>query len=104
MRSVIEWTDWHLTKRGWTPGTTKIGATECTMPAPPDRVCTYRYSESRAAGSPTAIRRTQMRWTVVTVEDYGELFSHFGPCPQEIHVVRFRGPADQQRSRHDPPH
>jgi hypothetical protein len=88
MQSVIEWTDWHLTPHGWTPGTTKLDSTEYVISPPPDRLLTCRYSESKAAGSPTTIPRTRLIWELADGRDRDRLIARFGSCPQELHVVR----------------
>jgi hypothetical protein len=98
MQSVIEWTDWHLTPHGWSPGTTKIDSTEYKISPPHDRLMTCRYSESKAAGSTTTIARTRLIWNMVEEQERDALIARFGQCPQELHVVRINSIADANRA------
>jgi len=45
-----EWTDWHLTARGWERGSERVDFGRITQVAPPpDRVLTYCWTEEQTS-------------------------------------------------------
>jgi hypothetical protein len=84
MSASDEWTEWHLTPRGWEMGSTRVDFSPTRLVAPPpDRVLTFRYRETLSAGiSRTSIAKTEL-WRSEDAVRIRELMTKFGSCPDE---------------------
>lgn len=81
------WTDWHLTATGWQPGTTVVGTTDFPREPPPTCLMTVRYTERRNADLGVIIWSLDDRWQVHP-DQVTPILDRYGPCPQEVFVVR----------------
>jgi hypothetical protein len=84
MSASNEWTEWHLTPRGWERGTEKEDFRREDRDPPHDRVLTVVYKEyvaSSFSGVETSSRTTFVGGDVVTVEAFQE---KFGPPPNHL--------------------
>ncbi|MFY9074325.1 hypothetical protein OZZ08_05110 [Malaciobacter mytili] len=85
MSASNEWTEWHLTPRGWEKGSSKIdfqGTT--TKDAPVDRVITYCYSEYQSSGFGGVDKGSKIIWSSEDTEQIDTLTSKYGECPDSI--------------------
>jgi hypothetical protein len=85
MSASNEWTEWHLTPRGWEEGDTKkdfVGTK--TTPTPKDRVLTFRYKEFLSSVySKPDIGKT-MIWRCNDEQLIKNLLDKFGECPNYL--------------------
>lgn len=86
MAESREWTEWHLTPRGWESGTTKrdcVGVEE--KPAPEDRVLSVEYEEEWSSpfskGANISIREL---WRGADKENIAKLLEKHGSCPKHL--------------------
>ena len=85
MAASNEWTDWHLTPRGWEQGDSKLDfGAQTGRPIPADRVLTVRYSESMGSTYSKMTRGTEETWRAPDAERVEALLAEHGPCPQAI--------------------
>ncbi len=78
-----EWTEWHLTPRGWERGSTRVeGRGNHWADEPEDRVASFVYSELKTdAGT----RRTaEPTWDNKVTAQVNELLTRFGSCPEKL--------------------
>lgn len=80
-----EWTEWHLTPRGWERGDEKtdFGPVQ-TKPNPPDRVQTYRYREKLTHHYASSDRGASCIWSGGEPGEISRLVGIYGSCPQEL--------------------
>jgi len=86
MSASNEWTEWHLTPRGWKGGTEKIdveGIRE-TVPPPADRVLTCRYYETLPSTFSEWDRGVKQMWSTSDKKLIDELLEKFGSCPERL--------------------
>jgi hypothetical protein len=78
-----EWTEWHLTPRGWERGATRVqGRGNHWTPEPEDRVASWVYSETETS---VGLRRhSEPTWDNKLAAQVNELLTRFGPCPEEL--------------------
>ena len=79
-----EWTDWHLTPRGWERGSERtdgVGIEE--KPIPADRVKTMRWVEEQSSPWSDMYRGLEGQWTS---DDNAvqALIDKFGNCPEHL--------------------
>ncbi len=85
MSASNEWTEWHLTPRGWEKGSTKIDFKGTTTKEPPeDRVITYCYSEYQSSGFGSVDKGHKIVWSSENDEEIDTLTSKHGKCPDSI--------------------
>ena len=80
-----EWTERHLTPRGWEEGSTQIdfgGIKEKTPP--PDRVLTFRFTEERSSRFSKPDKWNEETWRSADSEAINELLTKFGPAPESL--------------------
>ena len=80
-----EWTEWHLTPRGWESGTERIdGPGIERKDEPKDRVLTYRWTEVQT--SPYAPMRRYGREVFRASDErpIAELIAQFGKPPERL--------------------
>jgi hypothetical protein len=80
------WTEWHLTERGWEVGGWQTGALgRQGVPAPEDRVLTYLYRELNL-GQPRPVEITHNRtWTSGNEAVIKPLIERFGESPRQLY-------------------
>ena len=78
-----EWTEWHLTLRGWERGATRVhGRGNDWPPEPVDRVASWVYSETKTSAG---LRRlAEPTWDNKILSLVNELMTRFGPCPKTL--------------------
>lgn len=78
-----EWTEWHLTPRGWERGSMRVqDKGNQWVEEPADRVASWVYSETEtSAGSRQSAEPT---WDNKSPEEAQKLIESFGPCPQKL--------------------
>jgi hypothetical protein len=78
-----EWTEYHLTPRGWVEGSSRVDiGNVTTMPIPADRVLTKTYHETQSSSFSKMHKRTEEDWRSDNEMLIRELLQKFGPCPQ----------------------
>jgi hypothetical protein len=81
-----EWTEWHLTPRGWERGATRAGGKNVWKDDPEDRVLswTYKEVESGAETEPTRSSEESWRSKLATDAEVESLLREHGPAPREL--------------------
>ncbi|MFL6439340.1 MAG: hypothetical protein ACJ71Q_17320 [Terriglobales bacterium] len=80
-----EWTDWHLTPRGWEEGSTEVDFGHVTeKDPPPDRVLTSRFSEELSSAYSKMSRWHNERWRSPDEGAVKALLEKFGPPPSSL--------------------
>lgn len=81
-----EWTEWHLTPRGWEKGTEKqdYPAQVKQLEPPLDRVLTYRYHQNIPINSIWMQKSANEIWKCSDQKIVAELLQKFGDCPQNL--------------------
>lgn len=84
--NLNEWTEWHLTPRGWEQGgqkresSTQIKEVE----TPQDKVLTCRYHENVTINSVWMQKHVSVTWKDSNQQLVEELIDKFGDCPQSL--------------------
>ena len=83
-----EWTEWHLTPRGWEIGSTRHGDNGNNWQSEPDdRVLSAVYKEQQTSAKPEATCGTEESWRSkdpVLAATIPELLARFGTCPEKL--------------------
>jgi hypothetical protein len=80
-----EWTDWHLTPRGWEAGSQQTDFGKETKFAPPqDRVLTSRFQKEISSRFSKPERWHEETWRSTDKKAVDELRTKFGPPPELI--------------------
>ncbi|WP_052754388.1 hypothetical protein [Calothrix sp. 336/3] len=86
LTNFSEWTEWHLTPRGWERGSTKdassISMTDVAIPR--DRVITCIYYESVNVNSIWIQKRVSEVWRNSDVNLVTAMLDKFGNCPESM--------------------
>lgn len=85
MSASNEWTEWHLTPRGWERGSEKMdGSLGKQLVDPPvDRVLTMQYFEWSGFGAKVQ-KGTNKEWRSDNEEEIQKLLKQFGECPHNL--------------------
>lgn len=82
-----EWTEWHLTPRGWEQGSTRReGRGNDWRDEPADRLLSYQYCEIHPSGSTPKIT-TEETWRTkdpAAQEQLEAALAQFGPAPARL--------------------
>jgi hypothetical protein len=80
-----EWTEWHLTPRGWESGSERVdfGSTQWKDP-PEDRVLTTRWLEEQTSPYAKAHAGVEEAWTSGNEDAIKELKAKFGEPPRYL--------------------
>jgi hypothetical protein len=87
MATRKEWTEWHLTPRGWERGATRVqGKGNTWVDDPEDRVVSFVYQELETAVSPEVRRSSEETWRSKEVPDaeVDRMVRGHGGCPQKL--------------------
>jgi hypothetical protein len=88
MAARREWTEWHLTPRGWEIGSTRHGdAGNKWQSEPEDRVLSATYKEQQTSDQPTATSSIEESWRTKDPEKsavISDLLETHGPCPRRL--------------------
>ena len=87
-----EWTEWHLTPRGWEQGSTRReGRGNEWRDEPADRLLSYQHIEIHgSAGQPSTIQpkiSTEETWRTkdpVALQQLEAAMAHFGAAPSRL--------------------
>jgi hypothetical protein len=80
-----EWTEWHLTPRGWEKGATRVQGKGNTWTAEPeDRVLSFVYKEVETSASPEVQKSLEETWHSKKAKSVDELLKQFGACPEKL--------------------
>ena len=78
-----EWTEWHLTPRGWERGSTRVqGRGNDWAEEPEDRVQSWVYTETETGGGVRC--HAEPTWDNKDLAQGNELLTRFGPCPERL--------------------
>ncbi|HEY0760009.1 MAG TPA: hypothetical protein VGD59_12215 [Acidisarcina sp.] len=92
MARRLEWTEWHLTPRGWERGSTRVrGRGNQWTDEPQDRALSFVYKEVEGSASETT-QSSEETWRPRGLDglpaplspETKELLSQHGPCPQSL--------------------
>ena len=81
MAASNEWFEWHLTPRGWEPGSNKTDFGSEEKGAPPDRVLTIRRSEYLSSSFSKLDRDETVVWRSSDSKQLDSLVAAFGASP-----------------------
>jgi hypothetical protein len=85
MAARKEWTEWHLTPRGWERGSTRVqGQGNTWVEEPLDRVLSSVYQELETSASTEVTRSSEETWRSKKTENLDELLKQYGPTPQTL--------------------
>ncbi len=84
MSASNEWTEWHLTPRGWEEGTCKTDFALTTVTPPEDRLLTMKYQEYLSSRYSKTDTRLIEIWRGQDGRQIELLLAQFGPCPNRI--------------------
>jgi len=80
-----EWTEWHLTPRGWEKGATRVHNQGNTwVEEPLDRVLSCVYQELESDASPEVKKWKEETWRSKKPEQVTDLEKKYGPCPENL--------------------
>jgi hypothetical protein len=82
-----EWTEWHLTRRGWEQGSTRReGRGNDWRDEPQDRLLSYQHSELQTSSGPPQVT-TEETWRTkdpATTEQLKAALAQHGPVPTRL--------------------
>jgi hypothetical protein len=80
-----EWTEWHLTPRGWEQGATRVQGKGNTWTAEPeDRALSFVYKEVEASTSTEVNKSLEETWRSKKTKHVEELLKQYGACPEKL--------------------
>ncbi len=83
-----EWTEWHLTPRGWEMGSTRHGeAGNAWRDEPEDRLLSMTYKEQQTSSQPVATKGVEESWRTkdpVKLPELEGLLKVHGRCPERL--------------------
>ncbi|MGE8451793.1 MAG: hypothetical protein ACN6OP_14445 [Pseudomonadales bacterium] len=84
MAASNEWTDWHLTPKGWERGTEKDDFNRVDRDPPSDRVLSSRFSEYAGSVHSTIERTSSVTWSCKDSALINALLEKFGQPPEHL--------------------
>lgn len=99
MAARMEWTEWHLTPRGWERGSTRVqGKGNMWVDEPEDRALSFVYKEIESPSQPGVQKSVEETWRPRDTTGFPgpiapapplcaeteELLREHGPCPQAL--------------------
>jgi hypothetical protein len=80
-----EWTEWHLTPRGWERGSTRVqGKGNTWVEEPLDRVLSSVYQELETSESTAITKSSEETWRSKKTDNVEELLKKNGPRPEHL--------------------
>jgi hypothetical protein len=80
-----EWTEWHLSPRGWEKGATRVhGTGNIWVEEPLDRALSSVYQELETSSSPEVKKWSEETWRSKDTAKVNELLAQFGPGPERL--------------------
>ena len=84
MSASNEWTEWHLTPRGWVRGAEKEDFRKIEHDPPPDRVKTVRWHDYWSSSFSKPDRYHSDEWSSEDKAAVAALETKFGPPPSNL--------------------
>lgn len=84
MPTSDEWTEWHLTPRGWKCGTEQQDYRRVDRSPPTDRVLTSRYRLYLSTSSALVEKSTEDVWRSADSDVVDELLKLYGNSPEHL--------------------
>jgi hypothetical protein len=85
MANRKEWTEWHLTPRGWERGASRVHDQGNTwVEEPTDRVLSSVYQERETDASPGVQKWSEETWRSKKAQNTDELLKQYGPPPEKL--------------------
>jgi hypothetical protein len=85
MANRKEWTEWHLTPRGWERGASRVeGKGNTWVEEPTDRVVSSVYQERETDASPEVQKWSEETWRSKKAENTDTLLKQYGPAPERL--------------------
>ncbi len=85
MSASNEWTEWHLTARGWEEGSTRIDGSPIKHLSPPsDRVLTCKYYEYLSSPFSQFDKGVKEIWRSSEEQLIADLLEKYGLCPEKL--------------------
>jgi hypothetical protein len=82
-----EWTEWHLTPRGWEKGSTRRdGRGNDWRDEPPDRLLSYQHCELQSSSGPPKVS-TEETWRTkepAAIEQLETALARYGAVPTRL--------------------
>lgn len=80
-----EWTEWHLTPRGWEKGATRVhGKGNTWAEEPIDRLLSCVYQELESGSPPELKRWCEETWRSREEDAVNAALQKSGPCPERL--------------------
>jgi hypothetical protein len=80
-----EWTEWHLTPRGWEKGATRVHEQGNTwVEEPMDRLLSCVYQELETGASPEVKKWSEETWRSKKADEVEAGLKQFGACPERL--------------------
>jgi len=85
MSASDEWTDWHLTAKGWERGSEKVDVQGVTnREPPPTRVLSCRYHEFQSSAFSKMKVWHDATWMDPDSDLVARMILKHGPCPRKL--------------------
>jgi len=85
MAARKEWTEWHLTPRGWEKGATRVhGQGNTWVEEPVDRLLSSVYQEVEADGSSEVKKWSEETYRSKKTAEVETALQKFGPSPERL--------------------
>ncbi len=85
MAASREWTEWHLSKKGWVSGSKRRDSAIITEKEPPsNRVLSCRFNEEFSTGSFYPYKFVEEVWRGDQEDLVEDLLSQYGACPETL--------------------
>jgi hypothetical protein len=80
-----EWTEWHLTPRGWEKGATRVhGQGNTWIEEPLDRLLSCVYQELESTEPPEIKTWSEETWRSKNEDEVKAALAKSGPCPGKL--------------------
>ncbi|QHG70168.1 hypothetical protein [Ensifer adhaerens] len=84
MSASNEWTEWHLTPRGWEEGDSKTDFAFNSKAAPADAVQTVKNREYLSSSFSKLEKTSEIQWSSDDKALIAELLAKFGEAPHHL--------------------
>ena len=86
--SVRDWTQWHLTPRGWEMGSWEVSGDSGAVPPPADRVLSCEYREAHLPSAKKTEGVSRQLWRGDDAKQIVHLLAKWGPAPRTLNRRR----------------
>jgi len=85
MAARKEWTEWHLTPKGWQKGATRVhGQGNTWVEEPVDRLLSCVYQEVETDTSTDVQKWSEETFRSKKTADVDSALKQYGPCPERL--------------------